>query len=284
MVEFEPQEGTTWGALSCHRELVSSLDMVSSAGGAPRCDLVAGDAVLSPWEPGVRRYGPGRVTALSAGCRDGCGGEQVQTMRSSQSQVFNLPSPSLPVGGATSLRVQMWNGCVCLVPARLVEPILNSHYERIVKELRITAPPSGQCCRWLWAPHCWSQPGRCHCCSGPHTPTQRLPTGCVTSCESPVGFQGAELEGQEAMKSDPEEASSSSSSSSSLSEQETSRRLPAVVKLRGGEQRPPWRYWRRTGAEPQHRQPGGKVNWCMLVHEGTLGLDAIQLDSAHRHS
>lgn len=175
-----------------------------------------------------------------------------------------MSSPSLPVGGATSLHVQMWNRCVRLVPTHLVEPILNSHYDRIVKELQITAPPSGQCCHWLRSPHCWSQPWTCHCCSGPHTPTQRLPTGCATSCESTVGSQGAELECQEVMKSDPEEASNSSSC---LSEQETSRRLPPVVKLKGGEQRPPWRYWRRTGPEPQHRQPGGKLKWCMLVHE-----------------
>lgn len=195
-------------------------------------------------------------------------------MRSSKSQLFNPLSPSLPVGVATSLRVQMWNGCVCLVPARLVEPILNSHYERIVKELQITTPPSDQCCHWLRAPHC---------CSGPCTPTQGLPSVCVTSCESTVGLQEAEQDGQEAMKSDDEEASNSSSpssSSSTLFEQETSRRLPLVVKLNGGEQRPPWRYWRRTGAEPQHRQPGGKVNWCILVHEGYWG----QLDSAHHHS
>lgn len=78
MVEFEPQESTTWSSLSCHTELVSSLDMMSSVGGASRRDLVVGDAVLSPWEPGVKRFGPGRVMASSAGCRDGCGGESKQ--------------------------------------------------------------------------------------------------------------------------------------------------------------------------------------------------------------
>lgn len=78
VVEFEPQEATTWGSLSCHRELVSSLDMVSSASGALQRELVAGDAVLSPWEPGVRRFGPGRVIALSAGCTDRCGGKSKQ--------------------------------------------------------------------------------------------------------------------------------------------------------------------------------------------------------------
>lgn len=76
MVEFEPHEGTTWGSFSCHRELVSSLDMVISTGGClPQRDLAYGDAVLSPWEPGVRRFGPGRVMVPSAGCRDRCGGK-----------------------------------------------------------------------------------------------------------------------------------------------------------------------------------------------------------------
>lgn len=165
----------------------------------------------------------------------------------------------------------MWNSCVCLVPACLVEPILNSHYDRIVKQLRITAPPSGHCCRWLWTPDCRAQPLMCHCSPGSHTLTQRLPTGCVSSSESTVEFQGAELEDQ-MMKVASYASSSSSSTTSPLSDQETRRTLLPVVKQSGGEQRPPWRYWRRTGAEPQHRQPGGNINWWMLVNKGYWGF------------
>lgn len=161
--------------------------------------------------------------------------------------------------------VQMWNSRVCLVPACLVKPILNSHYDRLVKQLRITAPPSGHCCRWLWPPDGRAQPWMCNCSSCPHTPTQRLPTGCVSRCESTVEFQGAEIEDQEVMKA---ASHASSFSTSSLPEQETSRTLLPVVKQSGGEQRPPWRYWRRTGAEPQHRQPGVNITWRMLVQEG----------------
>lgn len=49
------------GAVSSHRQLVCSLDMVNRSR-APACSPVPGDAVLSPWEPDLRRYGPGRVT------------------------------------------------------------------------------------------------------------------------------------------------------------------------------------------------------------------------------
>lgn len=196
-------------------------------------------------------------------------------MRSSHRQIFNLLSLSLPPGGAISVRVQMWNSCACLVPACLVEPILNSHYARIVKQLQITAPPSGHCCHWLWTPDCRAPPWMCHCSSGPHAPTQQLPTGYVSSCESTAEFQEVELNGQEVMKA-ASYTSSSCSSASSISELETSRSLLPVVKQSGGEPRPPWRYWRRTGAEPQHKQPGGNIIWC--------GFDTIELDSTHCHS
>lgn len=165
-------------------------------------------------------------------------------------------SSSVAVGGATSLRVQMWNSCVRLVPASLVEPIPHAHYNRIVRELQITAPPAGRCCLWPWAPRCRSVPSTSHCCSVPNPDTHRSqPTRCVSSCEQRAGFEEAE-EDRDVRKSDPEVASDSSSSSSSLSERETGRRFPPAVKLRGVERRPPWRYWRRTGPEPQHRQPG----------------------------
>lgn len=167
---------------------------------------------------------------------------------------MNPSSSSVAVGGATSLRVQMWNSCVHLVAASLVEPIPHAHYNRIVRELQITAPPAGRCCHWPWAPHCRSVPSTSHCCSVPNPDTHRSQPRCVSSCERTAGFQEAEVD-PDVRKSDPEVASDSSSSSS-LSERETSRRFPPAVKLREVEQRPPWRYWRRTGPEPQHRQPG----------------------------
>lgn len=77
MVEFDPPEGAACRAVSSHRELVRSLDMVSHTG-AHRLHLLPGDAVLSPWEPDLRRYGPGRVTVVSADCRNGRGGAEAK--------------------------------------------------------------------------------------------------------------------------------------------------------------------------------------------------------------
>lgn len=77
VVEFDPPGGAAWRAVSSHRELVCSLDMVSHTGDH-RIHLLSGDAVLSPWEPDLRRYGPGRVTEVSAGCRDGRGGAEAK--------------------------------------------------------------------------------------------------------------------------------------------------------------------------------------------------------------
>lgn len=183
-------------------------------------------------------------------------------MRSSiPRQVFNCRLIR-PAGGTTNLQVQMWNGRVCLVPGCLVKAILNSHYDRIVKQLQMTAPHSGRCCCWFWTPDYRAQPLMCQCSSGPHTPTQLFPTTFVSSCESRMGFRTSEPECQELMKA-ASHASSSTSSAPSVSEQETYRALHSEVKQRGVEQRPPWRYWRRTGPEPQHRQPGGNKNWSM---------------------
>lgn len=192
---------------------------------------------------------------------------------------MNPSSSSVAVGGATSLRVQMWNSCVHLVPASLVEPIPHAHYNRIVRELEITAPPAGRCCRWPWAPHCRSVPSTSHCCSVPNSDTHRSQPRCVSSCERTAGFQEAE-EDRDVRKSDPEVASDSSSSSSSLSERETSRRFPPAVKLREVEQRPPWRYWRRTGPEPQHRQPGVvKRTSFKLISNSTQFKDSFDKSS-----
>lgn len=152
-----------------------------------------------------------------------------------------------------------------LVPGSLVLPISVPHHDRVVRELHITASASSPCCHWLRArsPSCdprlfcsdWRLSSS-HCCS--------FQPRCVSSCERTDGFERAEKD-TDVRKSDPEVPSSSSSSyspyssySSSLSEDETRGKFPPAVKLRSEEQRPPWRYWRRTGPEPQHRQPGGK--------------------------
>uniref|UniRef100_A0A3B4X5G5 DUF4537 domain-containing protein n=1 Tax=Seriola lalandi dorsalis TaxID=1841481 RepID=A0A3B4X5G5_SERLL len=64
VVEFDHPGGSSLGVVSSQRQLVCSLDMVSHIKDHTHC-LVPGDTVLSPWEPGLRRYGPGRVMAAT---------------------------------------------------------------------------------------------------------------------------------------------------------------------------------------------------------------------------
>lgn len=77
VVEFDPPGGVGLRAVSSHRQLVCSLDMVNRSR-APACSPVPGDAVLSPWEPDLRRYGPGRVTVAA---RDGFRGVELICLR-----------------------------------------------------------------------------------------------------------------------------------------------------------------------------------------------------------
>nr|XP_019934305.1 PREDICTED: uncharacterized protein C11orf16 homolog [Paralichthys olivaceus] len=228
------------GVVSSQRQLVCSLDMVSHhLGHHTRC-LVPGDAVLSPWEPHLRSYGPGRVMAIT----------------------------ERRANGVVCLRVLMWNRCVSLVPDRLVLPILESHYDRITRELQIPTSAQSQYCSWFSA--CSSScPPRLFCfdCSA-STPccrsvTNHWPSVVPPRCRSNLGeMDGSEravrdkqtdLKDTEMGKGDPEFCSSSS-----LTDGETREMFPPDVKVRS-KQRPPWRYWRRIGPEPQHRQPGSEV-------------------------
>lgn len=76
VVEFDHPGDGYLGAVSSHRQLVCSLDMVNRSG-APARSPVPGDAVLSPWEPELRRYGPGRVMVAATERRDGFGGVEL---------------------------------------------------------------------------------------------------------------------------------------------------------------------------------------------------------------
>ncbi|XP_023254695.1 uncharacterized protein C11orf16 homolog [Seriola lalandi dorsalis] len=247
VVEFDHPGGSSLGVVSSQRQLVCSLDMVSHIKDHTHC-LVPGDTVLSPWEPGLRRYGPGRVMAAT----EHRGGIRADCVR--------------------SLRVLMWSGCVTLVPDSLVLSISSSHYDRIVRELQIPTSAASQCCSWLSAarsssctPQLFSHdcsaaaPRRCSITD--HWP-RMPPPSCRSSLGRMDGFEWAERDKQvdlkdtDMRKSDPEVPSSSSSS---LSEDETRATFPPAVKLRSEQHRPPWRYWRRTGPEPQHRQPGSAV-------------------------
>ncbi|KAK2842665.1 hypothetical protein Q5P01_012865 [Channa striata] len=242
LVEFDQPAGPTLGVVSPQRQLVCSLDMLSHIRVHSPC-LVPGDPVLSPWEPDLRRYGPGRVMAATER-RVGIG-----------------------VDGVLSLRVLMWNGCVSLVPDSLVLPISASHHDRIVRELQIPASGPSRYCNWLCGRSSSCSPQRfctgcCEsspCCCSVTNPRPYPPTGRSSLENRTDGFEKAERDAQadlketDVRKSDPEVETLPCSS---LSDDDTRATFPPAVKL-GRKQRPPWRYWRRTGAEPQHRQPGG---------------------------
>ncbi|XP_032378573.1 uncharacterized protein C11orf16 homolog [Etheostoma spectabile] len=240
VVQFDHPGGAGSGFVSSQRQLVCSPDMVKDVR-AHICCLVPADAVLSPWEPDLRRYGPGRVMAATEH-RDSFGVD------------------------VKSLRVLMWNGCVSLVPGSLVLPISAPQHARIVRELQIPTSASSRCCSWLCArsSSCPPQlfcPGGCQssscCCSYSNPRPCLFPLSCRSSFGGTDGFERAEQDKQLDLKNtdvgrrDPEVPSPSSSSS--LSEDEDR------VKPRSKQQRPPWRYWRQTGSEPQHRQPGPLV-------------------------
>ncbi|XP_062245936.1 uncharacterized protein C11orf16 homolog isoform X1 [Platichthys flesus] len=240
VVEFDCPGTAGLGVVSSQRQLVCSLDMVSHhLGHHTRC-LVPGDAVLSPWGPNLRRYGPGRVMA----------------------------APERRANGVVSLRVLMWNGCVSLVPDRLVLPILESHHDRITRELQIPTSAQSQNCSWLcaYSVSCPPEVFCFDCSTSPCCPSVTnhqpsvVPTRYRSSLGDMDGFERAmqdkrlDLKDTEMTKSDPE-----SCSSSSLTDVETRASFPPAVKMRSKHQRPPWRYWRSIGPEPQHRQPGSEV-------------------------
>ncbi|KAK2880466.1 uncharacterized protein C11orf16 homolog [Channa argus] len=243
VVEFDqPPASPTLGFPSSQRQLVCSLDMVNHSRVHTHC-LGPGDPVLLPWEPDLRRYGPGRVMAATE--RRLCFGGD----------------------GVTSLRVLMWNGCASLVPDNLVLPISASHHDRIVRELQIPTSRPRTYCNWLCGRSSSCSPqvfctGCCKSSSGCCSVTDQrpYPPSYGSSLEKRMdGFEKAERDTQEDLK-DAEvrksEPTVRSSPSSSLFGDDTRTMPPPAVKLRR-RRRPPWRYWRRTGAEPQHRQPGG---------------------------
>ncbi|XP_071271605.1 uncharacterized protein C11orf16 homolog [Salvelinus alpinus] len=255
--------------MSQQQQLVCSPDMLNHTQAHTHC-LVPGDAVLSPWEPDLRRYGPGRVVS-GMETRD-----------------------SVTVESGKGLQVLLWNGRLMQVPGDLAVWIPASQHERIVRELqRIPLPP---CCNdnllhvhsTMWPPYlyctgtqcCPSAGGPCHCpIMQPWWPL-RVPPTHVHGLREREGLERkkrqdrAELEKKvdlqlgELKETKEVEPETSSSSSSSLSGDEEAGAIgeksvsplastePSPLDKLGPEHgRPDWRYWRRSHPEPQHRQP-----------------------------
>lgn len=240
VVEFDCTESATSGIVSGQRQLVCSLDMVNDSR-AHTCSLAPGNTVMSPWEPDLRRYGPGQVVAATEH-KDGFRGN-----------------------GVRSVRVLMWNSCVSLLPESLVLPISTSHHDRIVRELQIPTATHSQYCSWHRArsssctPHLFCA-DCCHstctsCCSSCLvSPNLRASFGTSDEFDKTERAKQVDLRDADVRKNDPEVPPSASSLF--LPKDGARASTWCSVKIRSKQQRPPWRYWRRTRPEPQHRQPG----------------------------
>lgn len=162
----------------------------------------------------------------------------------------------------------MWNSCVYVLPESLLLPISASRHARIVQELQ--AVTHNQCCSWLCAPQlyctdcCHSACASCYCSSCLVPPSLGASFGKSDELDKTEQVKQVDRRDADVRTSDPE-LPSSSSSSSSLSHDETRASTSPSVKIRSKQQRPPWRYWRRTGPEPQHRQPGENQTHTELI-------------------
>lgn len=176
----------------------------------------------------------------------------------------------------------MWNGCVTQVPGDLAVCIPASHHERIVRELqRATSAPSCHC-NWLCVrtSSCHTpQPCCTQCCQSAntlgHCPVIHrwpsiVPPTCMCCLDKREGSERVELEKKvdrllEDLK-DTGKSELEAPSSSSPSEDDTRMELSPSGKLRLEQERPPWRYWRRSPPEPQHRKPGRRPTSSTLTN------------------
>uniref|UniRef100_A0A6Q2XZ80 DUF4537 domain-containing protein n=1 Tax=Esox lucius TaxID=8010 RepID=A0A6Q2XZ80_ESOLU len=247
-----------------NQQLVCSPDMLNHTQ-AHMHSLVPGDAVLSPWEPDLHRYGPGRVVS---------GMERRDLLTGKES--------------GTGLQVLLWDGRVTQVPGGLAVWIPAPQHERIIRELQRIPP--WPCCRdSLLCTRCNVQAPFLYCTRLQHCSLVSTPGHCPVTqplqlrappayrCGLREGLEGerwqerAELEKkvdhQLGELKDMKEVDPETSSSSSPSEDEeaaggesfgpvTSIELSPMEKLRPEQGRPAWKYWRRSALEPQHRQPG----------------------------
>ncbi|XP_017161022.1 uncharacterized protein C11orf16 homolog isoform X2 [Poecilia reticulata] len=246
VVEFDHGGSAGFGTASSQRELVCSLDLVVDSRGHNH-RLVPGDFVLSPWESDLRRYGPGRVVAVASHRAD----------------------------VVADFQVLMWNSSVSLVPDSLVLPVSLYHYFRLVRQLQIPAPAFGRCSSQVCSKSpCPIRRPYTHCCQSTHT---QLPCVVSTSCRCGLEESG-HFNTDEFVRNGHSETPSPPSTLPTI-EENTSNSPEA--KLWSKRQRPPWRYWRRTGPEPQHKQPGSEVNRTTSQRSS---LAVPQISSSPNHS
>ncbi|XP_063053946.1 uncharacterized protein C11orf16 homolog [Engraulis encrasicolus] len=311
LVEFDQQDPVkppppeSSSTCSAPHQLVCPPDMVHHTR-AHAHSLMPGDALLVPWGPDLRRYGPGRVLT---GCE---------------------PRDPLRVALRTPLRLLFWNGVETSVPPELAVWISPSQYEHIVRQLQ--HPPihttytqhSPYAIHTLHTPHtllhttthcgpptcchvCSAVSCYCYCCS-PNHPAAAAAFHChgnrcpATPLRS-LGLPGdahflsegrsqreeldrkVELQLRDLVNTSPltpmaarppllpcpdeetqyrgdeeeeeEEEEQGGKGKLELVSQAVNTDRSFLSRTRSGyQERPSWRYWRRSPAEPNHKKPG----------------------------
>uniref|UniRef100_A0A8C2B7I5 Si:dkey-8l13.5 n=1 Tax=Cyprinus carpio TaxID=7962 RepID=A0A8C2B7I5_CYPCA len=250
-------------------------DMVSLAS-AHRHSIVPGDTVLAPWEPDMRRYGPGRVISG-----------------------MELRDPLKSDEGLLGLHVLFWNGMTIHVPRQLAVWIPASHYEQIIKDHQHYS--SWPCCSRV--SHC----GTMNCFELPCQQCNHHRLSSIPPCHCPVKrcwpmFMSSPIlnnqrrdelkrkldlqlkELQSSQQTQVPSCSSSSTSDTDENEEDTAaeKHRPSRSELVSRsintdisclrkpytqpETKPDWRYWKRGSAEPQHKKPGRAVRSPNVSH------------------
>lgn len=167
---------------------------------------------------------------------------------------------------------------MALVPRSLVVYISPSEYNRLVRELQQgvkMSPHSWSCTStppWASPRSCQSAPATCY----RHLVPCHWPRACVCDLGSREGCETAELEKQAEKHGGTE--TTRSKSSLAMAEGVTVVMSPPWVRPKRDQNRPPWRYWRRSTPEPQHRKPGEEVE-SPLTHPCPPQLRATILPS-----
>ncbi|KAI2653496.1 hypothetical protein H4Q32_013765 [Labeo rohita] len=278
MVEFDkfgPNGNTFMDTLNIVQPTCQP-DMVNLSS-AHRHSIVPGDTVLAPWEPDMRRYGPGRVIS---------GTELRDPLKSDE--------------GLLGLQVLFWNGMTIHVPKQLAVWIPASHHEQIIKDLHHYS--SRPCCYGVshCTMNCFELP--CHRCNY-HSLSYIPPCHCPVKRSWPMFMSSpllnnhkrhelerkVDLQLKELQSSRQTQVPSSSSSSTSDSDENedtgAAKHSPSRSELVSRsinteisclrkpytqtETRPAWRYWKRGSAEPQHKQPGRAVRSPDVSHSCT---------------
>lgn len=253
---------------SSSRQLLCSLDMV-------RLDqtrlfsVQPGDTVLCPIAPEPRpgpRLGLGPETEPDSRLKPG-----LETEPQSRIKPGSEPGPgslrfgpgrlvslSQEGGEAVMSRVLMWDGRVSLVPLSALCPVSLSQFHRIRRELQ-SRPAHFTCQSPLCNHGNYSTYQSFLCCHDDHTCLSSLCCCCCCCCQhqsqtwTKPGLTGIEP----GLRSSP---GSSLDLDRTSDQDEDQAESESTGRSRAREQRPPWRYWRRTGPEPQHKQPGGAVS------------------------